>query len=64
MARTTFSSPMIKAAGLARGTSRTISRLRGAPTDTRIGTVDVRAIEGAEGLDVDATNPSRWRKRA
>lgn len=31
VARTTFSAPMIKAAGFARGTSRTISRLRGAP---------------------------------
>jgi hypothetical protein len=64
VARTTFSSPMIKAAGLARGTSRTISRLRGTPRRTSIGTVEVRAIEGAERVDVESTNPSRWRKRA
>jgi hypothetical protein len=64
VARTTFSSPMIKAAGLARGTSRTISRLRGTPRRTSIGTVEVRAIEGAERFDVESTNPSRWRKRA
>jgi hypothetical protein len=35
VARTSFSSPMIKAAGLARGTSRTISRLRGTSTGPR-----------------------------
>ena len=68
VARTTFSSPMIKATGLARGTSRTISRLRGTPaharTHTRIGSVDARAIEGADAPDADATNSSRWRKRA
>lgn len=64
VARTTFSSPMIKAAGLARGTSRTISRLRGAPRRTSIGAVDVRSIEGAEAFDVESTNSSRWRKRA
>jgi hypothetical protein len=65
VARTTFSSPMIKAAGLARGTSRTIARLRGAPRRTSIGAVDVRAIEGgAQMLDVESTNSSRRRKRA
>lgn len=36
VARTSFSSPMIKAAGLARGTSRTISRLRGTSTVPRV----------------------------
>lgn len=68
VARTTFSSPMIKATGLARGTSRTISRLRGNPTHNRthnqIGPVDAQAIEAADALGVDATNSSRWRKRA
>jgi len=64
VARTTFSSPMIKAAGLARGTSRTISRLRGAPRQTSIGPVDVSAIDGAERLDVGSADSSRWRKRA
>lgn len=50
VARTSFSSPVIKAAGLARGTSRTIARLRGAPR-TPIGpmTAEPRnAIEAGE----------------
>lgn len=63
VARTTFSSPMIKATGLARGTSRTISRLRGAPRRPAIVPVDVQAIESA-GSSEDPTNSSRWRKRA
>ena len=45
VARTTFSAPMIKAAGFARGTSRTISRLRGAPRNPAIGPVAVDSIE-------------------
>ncbi len=64
VARTTFSSPMIKAAGLARGTSRTFSRLRGAPRRTAIGGIDVQAIEGAEAFGERSTNTSRRRKRA
>ena len=44
VARTSFSSPMIKAAGLARGPSRTISRLRGAPKSPSIGPVAVEPI--------------------
>lgn len=64
VARTSFSSPMIKAAGLARGTSRTISRLRGAPRRTPIGPVDVPSIEGIDALDVGAADSSRRRKRA
>jgi hypothetical protein len=67
VARTTFSSPMIKATGLARGTSRTISRLRGAPKPAKraaISTVDVTAIEGAAFAETESTNSSRWRKRA
>lgn len=35
VARTAFSSPVIKAAGFAKGTSRAWARLRGAPTPTR-----------------------------
>lgn len=45
VARTSFSTPMIKAAGLARGTSRTIARLRGAPRTPAVGPV---AVEGRE----------------
>ncbi len=37
VARTSFSAPMIKAAGFARGTSRTVARLRGAPRTPAIG---------------------------
>jgi len=45
VARTSFSAPMIKAASFARGTSRTFSRLRGAPKGPAIGPVAVQAIE-------------------
>jgi hypothetical protein len=54
VARTTFSAPMIKAAGLARGTSRTISRLRGTPRNPAIGPVAVQSIE---------TGPTRRARR-
>jgi len=64
VARTSFSSPMIKAAGLARGTSRTISRLRGAPRRTSIDPVDVPSIEGLGASNVEAADSSRRRKRA
>ncbi len=65
VARTTFSAPMIKATGLARGTSRTIARLRGAPKRTTNGPVEVHAIESAGAPDELAqVTSSRWRKRA
>lgn len=48
IARTTFSVPMIKAAGFARGTSRTIARLRGTPRNPAIGPVSsIGAIEAS-----------------
>ena len=47
VARTTFSAPMIKATSFARGTSRTIARLRGGSRRTSIGPVDVHAIESS-----------------
>ena len=56
VARTSFSSPAIKAAGLARGTSRTIARLRGVPRAPALGAVTVEAIESA--------NSTRRRRRA
>jgi uncharacterized protein YoxC len=59
VARTSFSSPMIKAAGIARGTSRTIARLRGAPRTPVIGPVAVEAIEAG-----DTTGTRRGRRRA
>ena len=65
VARTSFSAPMIKATGFARGTSRTIARLRGAPKQPSIGSVDVRAIESAgEHDELAPAHSSRWRKRA
>lgn len=64
VARTTFSSPMIKAAGLARGTSRTISRLRGTPNHTSTLPVAGASIKDVEALDVGSTDSSRRRKRA
>lgn len=57
VARTTFSAPMIKAAGFARGTSRTISRLRGTPRQRSI-SVGERPV-----LQTAAHEPDR-RKRA
>ncbi len=64
VARTSFSSPMIKATSFARGTSRTISRLRGGPRRTSIGPLDVQALESAELHDVSTASSTRWRKRA
>jgi hypothetical protein len=58
VARTSFSSPMIKAAGLARGTSRTLARLRGAPRSTSIGPVAV------EPIHIESAGTSRRSKRA
>lgn len=40
VARTAFSSPVIKAAGLAKGTSRVWSRLRGKPVTTSLARVE------------------------
>jgi hypothetical protein len=57
VARTTFSAPMIKAAGLARGTSRTISRLRGTSSDTR-GSASTRAL-----IEIDDTDRTQNRRR-
>lgn len=57
LARTTFSVPMIKATGLARGTSRTLARLRGAPRNSAIGPA------GSAGA-IEATPAQRRRRRA
>jgi hypothetical protein len=62
VARTTFSSPMIKAAGIARGTSRTWSRLRGAPRRTTFGPVPVEST--ADPLEIDQAGSPRRRRRA
>jgi hypothetical protein len=62
VARTTFSAPMIKATSFARGTSRTIARLRGGPRRTSIAPVEVRALE--HPVARPAASPTRWRKRA
>jgi uncharacterized protein YoxC len=59
VARTSFSAPMIKAAGFARGTSRTIARLRGAPRTAGIGPMRVDAIEAG-----DPRTNRRRRRRA
>jgi hypothetical protein len=77
--RSAFSSPAIKAAGLARGASRTVARLRGRSGDRRSGTgaqvIDVARAEhrGAAAAEhrgvaalgrTDASSPERKRKRA
>lgn len=60
VARTAFSSPMIKAAGFARGTSRTIARLRGQPRQRGLGPTDA----GPKVLDVnDSPRELRTRRR-
>ena len=66
VARTTFSAPMIKAAGFVRGTSRTISRLRGAPRDPAIGPVGPRQIRTRtiELDEPDDVQSHRRRRRA
>lgn len=56
VARTSFSTPMIKAAGLARGTSRTIARLRGAPRTSIAGPV---VVDGRERTTDSAPVPRR-----
>lgn len=62
VARTTFSAPMIKAAGFARGTSRTISRLRGVPQQRRIAAVERPVLEVQ--ADHPPTQVEPRRKRA
>jgi hypothetical protein len=64
VARTSFSAPMIKATSFARGTSRTISRLRGGPRRTPIGPVDARALERNAVHDASVASPTRWSRRA
>jgi hypothetical protein len=58
VARTAFSSPAIKAAGVARGTSRAVSRLRGRP---KVRTVDPSPRR--EVLDLDAPRDTRRRRK-
>ncbi|MFN3254493.1 MAG: hypothetical protein ACE37B_02250 [Ilumatobacter sp.] len=62
VAKTAFSSPSIKAAGFARGTSRTIARLRGAPKSDQQWPPSVPAIDIAP--DVGELPSSRRKKRA
>lgn len=62
VAKTAFSSPSIKVAGLARGTSRTIARLRGAPKAPQQWRPGVPAIDVAP--DVDELPSPRRRKHA
>jgi len=65
VARTTFSTPAIKAAGLVRGTSRTWSRLRGAPASSSVGPQATPALEARRrALDVGDDVEPRRRKRA
>jgi len=66
VARTAFSAPMIKFAGLAKGTSRTFARLRGTPADRAVGPKDgpSRTIEiGAdEPIELEQQNQRRRRR--
>lgn len=70
VARTAFSAPVIKAAGLAKGTSRAWARLRRRPVERAIGpTAVVPAIEHRHGSYVvevaeGAATPEQLRRRA
>jgi hypothetical protein len=69
VARSSLSSPMIKATGLARGTSRTFARLRGVPGKPAIVPVPVDAIEApprmtAAGKAATSSPTTRRRRRA
>ena len=62
VARTAFSAPMIKFAGLAKGTSRTFARLRGTPANRAVGpkdgpsrTIDIGTDEPIELEDAEPT---------
>lgn len=68
VARTTFSAPMIKMAGFARGTSRTIARLRGAPRREAIGPTGtgrpLGRLDGAPpAIDITAVEDGRSSRR-
>jgi hypothetical protein len=67
--RTSFSTPMIKAAGLARGTSRTIARLRGSPRSSAIGpmtaprSAPIAAARHVDAIEAAPTTRSTRQKR-
>ncbi len=63
VARTAFSSPAIKAAGFAKGTSRTLSRLRGRPVSRSA--VGPRSADGAPATSnvIDVRNRTTERKK-
>jgi hypothetical protein len=69
--RTSFSTPMIKAAGLARGTSRTIARLRGTPRSPAIGPmaaprsvpITARKVDAIEAAPTTRTTGRKRRRR-
>jgi Sec-independent protein translocase protein TatA len=60
--KTAFSSPAIKAAGFAKGTSRVWSRLRGGPDERSIARVDPNVIDVRDRSGVEPEQ--RRRKRA
>ena len=63
VARTSFSAPMIKATSFARGTTRTISRLRGTPKSPAIGPTGVVG-SAPRAIDTVADDTPRRRRRA
>ena len=60
--KTAFSSPAIKAAGFAKGTSRAWSRLRGAPIQRSIAAIDPNVIDVRNRAGIEPEQ--RRRKRA
>jgi hypothetical protein len=65
VARTAFSAPVIKIVGLAKGTSRAVSRLRGGPAPARTELAPMRVIEVDDGRSrhVDVAMSRRERRR-
>jgi hypothetical protein len=66
VARTAFSTPMIKFAGLAKGTTRTFARLRGTPASRAVGPKDgpSRTIDIGpdEPIELEAQDQRRRRR--
>ena len=63
VARTAFSAPMIKMAGLAKGTSRTFARLRGRPVSRGVGPVSERPVEIGLDAPIELADPTERRRR-
>lgn len=64
VARTVYSTPAIKAAGVARGTSRFWSRLRGREASGRFPSADVIEVRREDRAEIEHPDRHRRRRRA